>query len=264
MTESNDYEYSIDSVANAAKTLLMLRTRSRIRAIDVATELGTARSTAHRMVSTLAQSGLLERNSDDKSYSAGPALIELGLAVTGSGDVLSEVAPVLERIASATGETTHFLVRDGQFMEFLAAAEGTHLIRAAPRVGARQPIHVTSAGKCLLAEYGDDELTAMFPEELAAEFGTDAAIRSRDVLLAEVAEAREKGWALNRAESEEGLFAASTAVHDADGRAIGAFTVSGPYERLEPRVDEIVATLLRERESFEADRRRRSRPRAAG
>lgn len=254
MTGTNAYEYTIESVENAAKTLLMLRDRPTIRAVDVATELGTARSTAHRMVSTLAQAGLLRRNDADKSYSAGHALVELGMAVIGSADLRGEIQPVLNRIAAATTETAHFLVRERDEVVFVAVAEGTHIVRATSRVGLRQPAHITSAGRCLLADLSTAELAEMFPADRELGGGTEVAVHERDELFARVAEAGEQGWSMNYAESEQDLFAVSVPVRDAQGTALGAISVSGPFGRLESRADDVLAMLREIVGEFERSR----------
>jgi len=238
------YEYAIDSVDNAVHALLMLRQRSALRVTDVAAELGVARSTAHRIVSTLVQSGMLRRNDADRSYGPGPALVELGMAVIGVGDLRAEIGPVLAQLAGETRETTHLLVRDRDEVVFAAVAEGTYVIRAASRVGSRLPAHVTSAGKVMLAAMPHDDLLALYPGDFDWRAGgTDAALHSRKQLMKELEVVAAQGWAVNRSESEEGLIAVSAPVRDPRGTVIGAVSISGPAERMAPRVAETATTL---------------------
>lgn len=243
MANKSEYSYAIDSVENAARTLLMLRDRPSIRAIDVASELGVARSTAHRMVTTLQRCGLLRRNETDKSYGAGYALVELGMAVIGAADVTTEVAPVLAQLAGETGETAHFLVRENDEVLFVSATEGSHVIRAASRVGTRLPAHITSAGRCLLAALPADEFEQLYPPGRPLRGGTDAAIRTRAQLAKDLESVAAQGYAVNVAESEPGLVAVSVPVRDARGAALGAVSISGPADRLEPKVTQIADTL---------------------
>lgn len=92
-------DYTIESVENALRTLLLLRNNPSFRAIDVATELQVARSTAHRMVATLEKHNFVRRN-PDKSFSAGFQLVELGIAVLGGTDFAAEIQPFLDQLAS--------------------------------------------------------------------------------------------------------------------------------------------------------------------
>lgn len=243
MANESEYTYAIDSVENAARTLLMLRDRPSIRAIDVASELGVARSTAHRMVTTLQRCGLLRRDEKDKSYSAGYALVELGMAVIGAADVTAEVAPVLALLAAETGETAHFLVRENDEVLFVSATEGSHVIRAASRVGTRLPAHITSAGRCLLAALPSEEFERLYPPGRLLRGGTHAAIRTRAQLAKDLERVAAEGYAVNFAESEPSLVAVSAPVHGARGEALGAISISGPADRLEPKVSQIADAL---------------------
>jgi len=253
-TDLGTYRYPIESVENAARTLLMLRTRSSIRIVDVADELGAARSTAHRMVSTLAQAGLLERHPTDKSFVAGPSLIQLAEALTNKEDIRTKIEPTLARLVEQTGETAHYLVLKEDQALFLACVESPHIIRAVSRVGHRMPAHITSAGKCLLATLAPEEIDRLFPRERSWDSGTDLAIHDRDHLLAELTQIANRGWALNNEESEPGVIGVSTVVRGGQGEILGAVTVSGPAERMRPRISEIVATVRAATEDFRTHR----------
>ncbi|GGA67206.1 IclR family transcriptional regulator [Pseudoclavibacter endophyticus] len=246
--------YTIDAVDNAARILLMLAERPWLRTSDVANELGVARSTAHRMVSTLLERGLLRYNPGDKSYGAGYRLVELGMSVIGVGDLKSEAIPFLAQVAAMTGETAHLIVLEGDEIVFVSVAEGGHVIRAASRVGARVPAHATAAGKCLLAQLSPAEFDQLYPSATLAP-ATDATIRSRVALVETLDTVRAQGFAVNDGESESELAAVSAPIIDTRGTAHGAISISGPKERVraarERYVDAVVsATRGLERKIF--------------
>jgi IclR family transcriptional regulator, acetate operon repressor len=230
-SESARSPYTIEAVDNAARVLLMLTERPWLRTSDVAKGLGVARSTAHRMVTTLLERGLLRYNSDDKTYGAGYRLVEIGMSVLGVGDLKSEAIPFLAQAAAETGETAQLSVLEGAEIVFIAAIEGGHVIRAASRVGARVHAHATAAGKCLLARLSEDDLQRLFPSARLV-VSTAATVRSRRVLLEELGRVRSQGYAINDGESEDGLAAVSAPVVDTRGTAHGAISVSGPRDRI--------------------------------
>lgn len=242
--------YTIDAVDNAARILLMLVERPWLRATDVATELDVSRSTAHRMITTLLQRGLLRYNPGDTSYGAGYRLVELGMSVIGVGDLKSEVAPFLARAAAETGETAHLIVLEGAEILFVSVAEGGHVIRAASRVGARVPAHATAAGKCLLAQLTPDELEALYPASKLASV-TTATLRSRSALVDELDRVRADGYAANAGESEEELAAISAPIIDTRGTAHGALSISGPKERVLAHRERYVAAVRDAAGAFE-------------
>lgn len=235
--------YPIESVENAARVLLMLREKSALRVADVATDLGIARSSAHRMLTTLQGQGLLRQDPSTRGYSAGPQLVEIGAAVIGATDLRSELRPTLERLAHEIGETVHLIILDGSSIVFLDGVEGRFAIRAAERTGDRAPAHASAAGKALLATLTPEQLRERLPAG-RLRGGTDEAIVSRRSLDEELETVREKGYALNLGESELGLHAVAVAVRDASGDARAAISISGPSVRLSAtKLSEHAATL---------------------
>lgn len=235
--------YTIDAVDNAARILLMLVERPWLRMSDVSAELGVSRSTAHRMVQTLLQRGLLRYNPGDKSYGAGFRLVELGMSVIGVGDLKSEATPFLAQAAAETGETAHLIVLEGDEILFVTVVEGGHVIRAASRVGARVPAHATAAGKAMLAQLGNAELERLYPSPKLAE-ATPATIRSRAELIDQLALVRKRGFAMNDGESEDELAAIGAAVVDTRGTAHGAISVSGPRARVLKHRDAYIEVVV--------------------
>jgi DNA-binding IclR family transcriptional regulator len=222
--------YPVESIDNAARILLMLLERPALRVADVAAELGVARSTAHRMLTTLQATDLLRQDVTTKAYGPGSGLIRLGIAVIGVSDLRTEARPVLEKLAADTGETTHLLVLDGTETVFVDGVEGKHVIRAGVRTGQRGAAHASAAGKALLAELGQDELRSRYPGA-RLRGGTDKALGTRRALEVELVRVREAGFATNIAESEPDLCAVAAVVRDRHGLAHGALSVSGPAQR---------------------------------
>lgn len=236
--------YAVESVVNASRILLMLRGSRELQVGAVADRLGVAKSTAHRLLTTLVSQGLLHQEGTRRAYTAGPRLVELGATVVGGMDLRDRTRPILEELTKQTGETSHLLVLRESEVVFVDGVESKHAIRAASRVGARELAHTSAAGKVLLAELSTDELQDQYPsEELSG--GTDAAVRTRTELEHALEEVRTLGYAVNRSESESDLCAVSMALRDGTGAAIAAVSVSGPAGRVAHRIGSI-ATALRD------------------
>jgi IclR family acetate operon transcriptional repressor len=223
--------YPIASVGRALALLLLFRERSTIRVADASRILGVAASTAHRLLAMLTHCGLLAQDPRTRAYSAGPALLELGIAVTAHADIQSAVHPYLESLASTFGETVHLCALRGTDVAFLSCAESTRALRAGNRVGTVLPAHATSAGKALLATLDDDAVLERYPREALPAL-TRRTIRTRRALLRELHKVRKRGFAINDGESEVGLIALSCVVYDRARHARGAITLSGPEVRM--------------------------------
>jgi IclR family acetate operon transcriptional repressor len=239
---AEDLPYAVESVVNASRILLMLRVSAGLQVGQVAADLSVARSTAHRLLTTLQSQGLLYQSGPRQPYTAGRALIEIGSRVVGAVDLRDRARPLLERLARETGETSHLLVLHGTEVIFVDGVEGANVIRAGTRVGARQPAHISAAGKALLAELPHEEFIRRYPDEKLTG-GTSKAIKSRAKLVDEIKDSARRGYAVNRSESEPDLCAVATVVRDFGGGAIGAISLSGPSFRMDDHLDELAKTL---------------------
>lgn len=236
--------YPIESVENAARVLLMLRGKRVLRVAEVAVDLGIARSSAHRMLTTLQSQGLLRQDPATRGYAAGPQLVQIGVAVIGATDLRVEARPTLERLSHDIGETVHLVVLDGTSIVFLDGVEGPHAIRAAARTGDRAPAHPSAAGKVLLAGLGLEELRERYPSGRLVG-GTSEAVGTRKALEEVLDAVRTRGYATNIGESEVGLHAIAAPVRSSAGTVRAAVSVSGPSARLtEELLAEHVSSLL--------------------
>lgn len=222
-------QYPIESVENALKVLLMVAERTSIRLTDVSAALGVAPSTAHRLTTTLVYRGFIAREHDSKLFVAGPALLDIGLAVVRSLDLRAVARPVMERLAREVGETVHLAVREGADVRFVDAVESERALRVSARTGRILPAHATSVGKALLAELDDDALREVLPRRLDPV--TDATLTTMTGLRRELERVRADGYARNSGESEEGVGSIGMVVRRA-GVPAAAMSVAAPLTRM--------------------------------
>jgi IclR family acetate operon transcriptional repressor len=223
--------YPIESVAKALQLLLEFQERPAIRVADAGRALGVARSTAHRLLAMLAHFGFVVQDEGTRAYRVGPSLVALGTAVTANEDIRSAVRPQLENLASMFGETVHVCTLRGVDVVFLSGIESSKALRAGNRSGTALPAHTTAGGKALLAALDDAAVRARYPHEGLPTL-TPRTIDSRSALLQELQQIRERGFAVNNAESEPGLTALGCVVYSGSGDPRGAITMSGPEARM--------------------------------
>lgn len=195
----------------------------------LATSLGIHRSTASRLAATLAARGFLERVPGKKVFRLGPEMGRLGLMALGGRDLVGLARPVMERLATETGETINLATLDGDEVVNLVQVDGPHLLGVGAWSGRRTPLHCVANGKVLLAFGG-----ARPPAGPLRGF-TARTITTAKALRAEIERVRRQGFAQNLGEIELGLNAVAAPVFDAFGRCRAALSVSGPSLRLSPR-----------------------------
>jgi IclR family acetate operon transcriptional repressor len=213
---NNEGVASLRSVENALRVLTLLLNGRSLRVTDVAAELGIARSTAHRLLTTLRAYGFAAQGAN-RQYRAGSALSKVELA--------PRLRPTLEALALEVNETVHLMVLEGLNIRFIDSIEAQRTLRVGPRIGVTLPAHLTSGGKVLLAGLKQSAIDALFADQYQRG-GID-----RDSLNAVLAEVREKGYASNIEESEIGVCAVGAAIRDPFGLPLAAVAIAAPSAR---------------------------------
>ncbi|WP_084211093.1 IclR family transcriptional regulator [Pseudonocardia acaciae] len=234
----------LSSVDNALRLLVLLGERRALRVADAADGLGVARSTAHRLLSSLREHGFALQDRANGAYRPGPVLTEVGLAAVGGIDIRRVARPVLEELRDQTGETVSLSLLEGRNVRFVDCVEGTRSVRVGDRTGLALPAHCTAGGKVLLAALSPAELTRRYAgHELTVR--TESSIGAWDELERELAAVRRENYAINREEGEHGISAVATAVRDPAGAPLAALAVVVPAGRLdEDVVRELLPTVL--------------------
>jgi IclR family transcriptional regulator, acetate operon repressor len=222
----------IGAVDNVLRLLALFETNKVIRVNEVSRDMGLSRSTVHRMLATLHYHRFVEQDDLSRAYRPGPALVDIGLAVVRNMDVRALAHAVLVELAEDTGETVHLGQLRGTDVVYLDSVESSQVVRAGNRVGWSLPAHATAGGKAILAAMSEVDLQKLYPREnLPAP--TPTAVQTRSALLAQLADTRLRGYAINNAESEGDIGAVGAVVRDGDGRVRGALAVTAPISRVD-------------------------------
>lgn len=236
--------YPISSVGNALELLKMVKAEQGIRVAEAARALGVSPSTAHRLLAMLSFHGFVTQNATTRAYVAGPALLELGLAVVRGTSVRERARPVIEALHARIDETVNIAILDGPEILVIDAVRPDRFVRVGPRVGHRSPAHWNATGKALLAELDDGEIRRLFP---AAQLptATPKTLRTRRELLNELKLVRARGFATNLGEFEDEMGAVGVTIRDFDDRPVAAVAITALLSRVEPRLDEL-ADMVRQ------------------
>jgi DNA-binding IclR family transcriptional regulator len=242
-TAADGPKYPIESVDNVLRLLLMVGQQGQVRVSEASAELGTALSTAHRLLAMLAHHGFVIQDPDSKAYKAGHVLLRIGLNSVRNLDIRTLLRPFLEELRDETGETVHSAVLQGNEVMFIDCAESPMALRVASRVGTMMWAHCTSVGKAWLACESDDFLRGLYPSPKLPALTPDS-ITSRAALMTELGEVRRLGYSHNEGESEVGVGSVSCAVCDHHGKPVAAISVSVPLARMTPERWDILAKAV--------------------
>lgn len=223
----------IRSVDRAVAILDLLAREGWSAGAEVARELHVHRSTALRLLATLDRHGLVERDPRSSKYRLGRRLVQLASSVRGEVDLRQVARPVCESLARALGETVTLDVLDHGEIVPIEQASGSTSVMSVSWLGTRSPVHCTASGKVILA-FGPEAVRAEMLEAARLERRTSRTLVDRADLGAQLARARDEGFATTFEELEVGLNAIAAPVRGAGGDVVAAIDVSGPAHRIDP------------------------------
>lgn len=245
---------TIQSIERAAAILRLLSGRNRrLGVVQLAGELDLPKTTVHGILRTLASVGFVEQDPDSGKYQLGAALLHMGSSYLDGNELRTRALNWSDSLAARSGES----VRIGTLHESQVLV--VHHVfrpddsRQALEVGTLQPAHATAMGKVLLSahRYAATEIAAAGLPQF-----TPATITDREVLMAELDEVLERGWAAEAEELVAGEVSLAAPIHDRRGVTVGAIGISGPIERLSdngtPRI-ELVAFVREAARSVSRD-----------
>jgi len=222
--------------------------RRELGVVEAAELLGRPKSTASRWLRVMEEEGFLERDPDTGRYRLSLALAALGEVARASTSLQRLARPILEELATETGETTNLVVLDGSAGVNVEVVRSSRPVQHVGVLGRRLPLHATAAGKVLLAWLEPEARAAALTGGL--ERWASGTLTDPERLEEELARVRARGYATAWRELEEDLAAASAPVRDHRGRVVAAVTTSLPISRSGP--EELPRLGKRVRES--ADR----------
>lgn len=191
---------------------------------EVATALQMSKSSAHALLTTMAEVGLLERTSQAR-YRLGWRLLVLGRTAMLSADYRRPIAQAMRQMVGRWGETMHFAVYERGSAVYVDKLEGRQSIALGTSIGTRLPAHASAVGKVLLAhrrEALDGPHVRLTPQTITDHRG----------LTRELAAVRERGLAFDNQESVRGISCVAAPVWDRDGSLVGSISLATSTERL--------------------------------
>jgi len=232
----------VETVERAIDIVEYLKRHGPAGVAEVAAEFDCAKSTVHRHLKTLEANSLLVQEGGE--YRLGVRFLDYGIVARNRYTLYREAKPKVDELAEETEEKIWCTVEEHGRSIQIYGAQGKRSVRTDARVGFRNYLHQHAAGKAILAHL-PRERTAEILDTYGLPARTPHTITDPATLREELAEVRERGYALNLEESVEGLHAVGAPITDDRGVALGAISISGPANRLAgDRLREELPTLL--------------------
>jgi DNA-binding IclR family transcriptional regulator len=232
----------VQSVTRAMR-LLMFVAEGRVSptVTELAGEAGLAVPTAHHLLRSLVDSGLLSRDRD-RRYVLGPRIGLLAESYQRDLDPPPYLLEPLRQLNEATGETSYLLGLRNQSIHVLASLEGTNPVHVSTPTRPYHDAHARAGGKLVLA-FMAENARELYLQNNPLRPLTAHTITDRTLLDDELREIGERGYASEEEEFHSGVSCIAAPVLAA-GFFIAGYSISVPTSRFDERRDELISSLL--------------------
>ena len=196
---------------------------------EVTGRVGLPKSTAARLLASLAREGVVEQIPGDTRYRLGARIVSLAAGVVPTRNLVALARPVLVELASALDEAAGLSVVDGFVVHYIDQVDTAHQVLVRDWTGSRLPIHAVSSGQVFLAHMAPSVVERFLAEPL--ERFTPRTLVEPAALQERLRRVQLDGYAWGRDEFAEGINSVAAPIADAAGNVGAAVHVHGPAYR---------------------------------
>ncbi|MEL6721480.1 MAG: IclR family transcriptional regulator [Bacteroidota bacterium] len=214
---------------------------------ELSKEISTSKSNVFRFLSQMQSIGILDKNEQSEKYRLGLKLFELGNRVQLRTALVEKTHPELMKVAMNIKETVHIAVFKHHQIFYVDKVESPQGLRISSNIGSYNAAYATALGKILLAFLPEDQrqesLNYIYEENEVKAF-TQNTITEKNIILKELAQIKNKEYAIDREEFEIGLICVAIPIFNQNQEVVASLSAAGPANRFkEEEVKNYVATL---------------------
>lgn len=232
---------TVQAVDRAFQILEAIALAGEMTQAELVKLLKIGKASVSRLIYTLIANGYLEASGEGR-YRLSMKLYKTGVKALERQDRMSLINSALTELNKTTGRVTQFSIEDSnQLLCIQSIGSGPSSFSIYTNVGRYSPLYCTSAGKAILAHRSGSEIVDLW-EHLDVKPLTSKTFTNVQDLLKDIADTKQRGYALDLEESEYNLFCVGAAVIDHTSLPIGAISVSG--NSLSPEEEADISSLV--------------------
>jgi IclR family acetate operon transcriptional repressor len=235
----NPVRSSVQVLDRSLKLLDLVASADGAALTELSDQSGMAPSTVHRLLTSLANHGMVTHDSETGAWTIGLKAFEIGNAFLRFRKLGTISRPFLKQLMEHSGETANIGIEDGGDVVFISQVESHAPMRAFFRPGRRGPIHASGIGKAILSTWDNAGIERLLTPRPLARF-TEKTRDTLPKLLTDIETIRTRGWSIDDEEHTLGMRCLAAPIFNEYGEAIAGISVSGPAVRL---LDETLTAL---------------------
>jgi DNA-binding IclR family transcriptional regulator len=208
---------------------------------QLAEMVGQNHNKTFRLLATLCEKGLVERDTATGAYCLGIYSVALAQKFLKNASIVNYAHPIMEDLVRKHHEAVYMTVIKDDEVLFVDMVDCDQHIKAEPMLGKTFPFFTNAAGKVMKALDSRDLLEKMFKRR-----GRKSGLPDMDRLASELTDIRARGVAIDIGGLGDGIISVAVAVRDYAGKVVGAITLIGPSFRMlaERLENEIIPSML--------------------
>jgi len=201
---------------------------------EIGQKTGLHKSTAHRLLNALFERGYVEKAVSGGTYKIGLKIVELSGLYFNNVELKAEAADFLRKLADESTQSVQLAaIVDGEVV-YIEKVDAFHSIRMYSQIGKRAPAHCTAVGKAILMGMSNAELEEFFRDYNFKAY-TKHTKTSKEEVLKDIEEAKQKGYSVDDEEYEEGIRCIGAPIYDYRKKVIAGVCTSGSRRVISPK-----------------------------
>jgi DNA-binding IclR family transcriptional regulator len=251
-SESSGYRER-NSTADRALDVLTLFTEERPvwSGAEISEELGVARSTGYRYLSSLVLSGFIVEG--DGGYQLGPRIFQLARVARRRIGLVEVAMPVMQELSGQVEETVLLTRRSGSAVVCLERVEARRTIRLSYEVGHVLPINAGAAAEALLAWLPPTEVAHLLRDAPLQRFTANTLVDPK-MISERLTQIREDGYAMTRGEIDPDVLGIAAPIRGYDDSVRAAISVAALSSRVSAKQATAMTTAVIEASKAITDR----------
>lgn len=194
-------------------------------AVELAESICVHKTSVYRYLNTLLQAGYIQTNGDGR-YRLGNKILEIGSQLLRRMPLRETAHPFLVKLSAETQKTVHLCVLDEAEVVYLDKVESQRSLPMMSRIGSRAPAYCTGVGKALLSSLPTNQVVDLLRKSPPTK-RTSTTITDPIELLAELRLTKERGYAIDNGEHEDGIKCFTASINEYGGATVGAISITG-------------------------------------
>lgn len=205
---------------------------------EIAAQVGLHKSSVSRILATLEQEDIVERDEESRKFRLGLGLISVAGPLLANLDVRRVALPVLHELSDTTGETIALVVWSGSEAVTVEQVPSRQQIKHTNPLGTRYGTALSASVQVFLAELDPEHVRTLVEAGLPT-LPSDGAVDFDD-LLDLLEQVRDRGYAVNFGRTSPEEVGIAAPVRDHRAQVVAAVILAAPFYRIpEEVVDEL-------------------------